>query len=447
MILERHYDDEALLAIMSCGKEAVARDAHLSGCVICMDNLESYQTMAEVLGEKSVWDFSDDFEEGTAKGAAAIRQFVEKMDSEDATAVALVDELLNSPRQWWMTTVEADERYHTNGVLRQLVKASETKIGTAPPEALDLAAAAIAVADITSGAETAQIRAAAYRQHAFALYYAGHFGRALASITAADALLAESPAPYDEARLDIVRSLVFGAQERQTEALAAAHRAAMTFRDFGDQQRLANALLAQASLLIFAHQYREALTMLEQMRAEMADKLGLYTRAVMFHDIGACQQNLEQTTAALDSYAVAAALYEENGTATEAIHIRNNIGIILASQGKRSQAKDMLRRAQTEFQRHGMIHAAVMTSLEIAEIALLESNFQEVEDLCHAAIRQFEAAGVAYSSEALTALTFLREAAEQRRATQETVWHVKTYVRRLPDEPALLFVPAPLPPA
>jgi hypothetical protein len=44
-------------------------------------------------------------------------------------------------------------------------------------------------------------------------------------------------------------------------------------------------------------------------------------------------------------------------------------------------------------------------------------------------------------------LTFLREAAQQRRATREIVWHVKTYIRRLPDEPALRFAPAPLPPA
>jgi len=74
-------------------------------------------------------------------------------------------------------------------------------------------------------------------------------------------------------------------------------------------------------------------------------------------------------------------------------------------------------------------------------------NFEEVEDLCRTAIRQFETAGVPHSSEALTALTFLREAAEQRRATQEIVWHVRTYIKRLPDEPALLFAPAPLPPA
>ena len=94
-----------------------------------------------------------------------------------------------------------------------------------------------------------------------------------------------------------------------------------------------------------------------------------------------------------------------------------------------------------------MVHASVVAGLDFAEIALLENNFKEVEDLCRAAIRQFEAAGVAYSSEALTALTFLREAAEQRRATQEVVWHVRTYIKRLPDEPALLFAPAPLPPA
>jgi hypothetical protein len=120
---------------------------------------------------------------------------------------------------------------------------------------------------------------------------------------------------------------------------------------------------------------------------------------------------------------------------------------VLGANGRRADARKRLRAVQAEFERLGMVHTAVVAGLDLAEIELLENNFPEVVQLCRAAIRQFEAAGAAYSSEALTALTFLREAAEQRRATQEIVWHVKTYIRRLPDEPALLFAPAPLPPA
>jgi hypothetical protein len=131
---------------------------------------------------------------------------------------------------------------------------------------------------------------------------------------------------------------------------------------------------------------------------------------------------------------------------TEAARIRHNVALLLSAEGKRAEARKRLRDCQVEFERLGMVHNCVLAALDLSEIALLENNFEEVEQLCHAAMRQIEAAGVSYSREALIALTYLREAAEQRRATQETFWHVKTYIGRLPDHPALLFAPAPLPP-
>jgi hypothetical protein len=152
-------------------------------------------------------------------------------------------------------------------------------------------------------------------------------------------------------------------------------------------------------------------------------------------------------TEALQSLQLAAEVYNELGHETEAVRVRYNVALLLAANGRRSEARTRLVEVQNDFLRLGMTHVAVVAGLDLAELALLENSFEEVEDLCRAAIRQFEKAGVAYTSEALTALTFLREAAEQRRATQEIVWHVKTYIRRLPDEPALLFAPAPLPPA
>jgi hypothetical protein len=160
-----------------------------------------------------------------------------------------------------------------------------------------------------------------------------------------------------------------------------------------------------------------------------------------------CRQNLRQVSEAVQAYQLAALLYDERGVATEAARVRYNIAVLLAAEGRQSDARKSLREAQVEFEKLGMVHVAVLAGLELAEIALLERNFQEVEDLCRKAIQQFEKAGVVHSSEALAALTFLREAAEQRRATQEIVWHVKTYIRRLPEEPALLFAPTPLPPA
>jgi hypothetical protein len=152
-------------------------------------------------------------------------------------------------------------------------------------------------------------------------------------------------------------------------------------------------------------------------------------------------------TDALQCLQMSAELFAELGNAQDSARVSYSVALLLSASGRRADAKKRLRDAQAEFGRLGMVHTAAVAALDLAEMALLENDFQEVEQLCRGAMKQFETAGVAYSTEALTALTFLREAAEQRRATQEIVWHVKTYIRRLPDEPALLFAPAPLPPA
>ncbi|MGZ8829540.1 MAG: tetratricopeptide repeat protein [Thermoanaerobaculia bacterium] len=449
MMLQRHYDDEALIAILHSGEEAVSHDTHLAGCDSCAQSLESYRVIAEILGDKVVWDLHEAHQDEAAKGAAALRSFAASMESEDERAAILVEELLSSRRQWWVATVARDERYHDAGVVRRLIAVSEAKIDSMPPDAVELAAAAGAVADALQVSEAVlQLRGSAYRQHAYSLFYIGDFTRSLEWVDRAQQVLEGcAVSEYALARLDVVRSLVHGAQERYDDALQVARRAATTFRRFGDMQRLASALMSQAYLLMNARNFRGALPLLLDLEKNFSSTVDLYTRALTHHNLGVCHQELGHVSDALDAYQVAGVLYEENSTATEAARVRHNVAILLSGQGKQAEAKKRLREVQGEFARLGMAHAAVIAGLELAEIALLENNLQEVENLCRAAMRQFEAAGVAYSSEALTALTFLREAAEQRRATQEVVWHVKTYIRRLPDEPALLFAPAPPPPA
>jgi hypothetical protein len=191
MMLQRHYDEEALIAILHSG-EAASRDEHIADCIQCSDLLDSYRVMAEVLGEGAVWDLHEAHqEEAAAKGAAALRAFATSMASDDAQAATLIDELIVAPRQWWVATVARDERYHTAGVIRRLVEVSEAKVDTMPPDAVELAAAAITVADgIEGGEELKQLRGAAYRQHGYALFYVGEFIRALESVDRSEQIFA-----------------------------------------------------------------------------------------------------------------------------------------------------------------------------------------------------------------------------------------------------------------
>jgi len=444
-MVERHHDEETLIAILHSGEE----DLHLKSCPSCTDVIESYRAITETLRDEDVWTVRDPHEAGAARGAAALRAFVAAKNNEDAEARELVDELLTSPRQWWTPTVINDERYQNAGVARRLIEVSESKIDTMPPDAVETAAAAIAITDVIDGDESLlQLRGSVYRQHAYALFYIGEHDAALKSVDCAQRIFEQCiVSDYDLARLDIVRSLVYAQQQRYEEALRVARGAAKVFRAFGDTQRFVSACMSEAYLLMQARRDRDALNRLLELKDDFWSQVDNHTRGVLLNNIGSCQSNLGHITDALQSLQFAAELYDELSNATEAVRVRYNVAMLLSTHGRQREAKTRFSEVQSAFASLGMAHNAVIVGLDLAEIALVENNFKEVEDLCRTAIRQFETAGVAYSSEVLTALTFLREAAEQRRATQEIIWHVKTYIRRLPEEPALLFAPAPLPPA
>ncbi|HSP17571.1 MAG TPA: hypothetical protein VLV78_22695 [Thermoanaerobaculia bacterium] len=445
MMLERHYDDEALIAMLHA--DDAERDAHLMDCKTCAETLRSYRAIAEVLGEQAVWDLREPSEEGAARGAASLRALAGEMESEDVRAESLVGAMLKFPRQWWTSTVISDERYQMAGVVRRLIAVSEAKIDTMPPDAVELAAAAIAITEIIDGGESLQqLRGAAYRQHAYALFYVGDFANALQSVDRAEQIFGQcTVSEYPMARLNIVRSLIYSMQGRHEDALRLARAAADVFQEFGDKQRFASARLSEVYLLMQMHSFRQALPLLLEIKHQNWDDIDLDTRARVLSNIGGCQWNIGETNEAVHSLQFSAELFDELGNRPEAARVRESLGALLMANGRYEEAKTRLIGARGDFESLGMPFSVVAVGLELAEIALLQNDYKEVENLCRAAMRQFEAAGVPHSSEALTALTYLREAAEQRRATQEIVWHVKTYIRRLPDEPALLFAPAPLP--
>lgn len=90
-----------------------------------------------------------------------------------------------------------------------------------------------------------------------------------------------------------------------------------------------------------------------------------------------------------------------------------------------------------------MIIAATEVSLEVAELLVTSSDFAEAEAICRVAIARFEASKLSYTAAALTALGLMHEAIANRTVTRKFVTHVRDYIRRVPDEPQLLFAAPP----
>jgi hypothetical protein len=83
-------------------------------------------------------------------------------------------------------------------------------------------------------------------------------------------------------------------------------------------------------------------------------------------------------------------------------------------------------------------------SLDMAELLASEERYDEVQLVCRSAMEIFKRAGTVYTARALTALAFMREAAAHRSVTPAQVRTVREYIRRLPDEPNLLFASPPI---
>ena len=80
-----------------------------------------------------------------------------------------------------------------------------------------------------------------------------------------------------------------------------------------------------------------------------------------------------------------------------------------------------------------------LTCVDEAEASLMLGQLAEVVRLCQRAMEYFSKASIAYTQGALTALAYLKEAAEGRTLTKQTLGDLRSYFELLPQQPHLLF--------
>lgn len=445
MIVERHYDDETLIALLDKTSEGASQDPHLSVCGQCLETLESYRAVSQVLGDDAVWSLRQLTTGPDPKTMANLRSFTAAAATETESGAQLVDLLISQPRSTWSETVRHDLRYQTAAVVRQLVERSEIVIDTMPPDALEMARIGVEIGQLLGHDEytsdvVRKALGAAWRQYGYTLFYIGEFNKALDASERARSLFEQcAVADYDLARVGIVRALVYGSLERYEEAQSIAVESARIFRAWGDRKRLASALSSEAHILILQDRYFEALPILEEVENDFKELMDSNARARVIGNIALCFAQTGRIADALQNYQIAAAIHEEMGTRTEAARIRYNVADLLATQGKFAEAQSRMRRIHDEFASLGMTYAAVCAGLGLAETLLVHGDAAEAEVLCRTAIEQFQRTGLAHTTQGLVALTFLREATVHRRATPEVVRHVRKFIERLPREPGLAF--------
>jgi tetratricopeptide (TPR) repeat protein len=443
MIVERHYDEDSLVAILDA--RILESDAHLASCAECAERLEDFRFVTEALRDAATWDQREVNAAPNSNTIATLRAFADTMAAEDAAAARWLEDLLAGERETWMAKLNAHPEWRTAGMLRALIGRMPSLLDSMPADAVECASLATSIADgLPDDPRTAQLRGAAWRERAYSLLYVGRYAEAeVAVMRAQEILRGAAIAEFDIARVGTVKALIDRSMERIPAAFEAVRATRETFAAFGDVTREASAGLAHAQLLFNTQRFEEALTLLTSLEERVRASNDADSHARVLANLGWVCSRLGRTSDALRYHRLAATLFADLGVHTEVVRENWNIAAILGSEGRLDEALAAYHDVRGEFSRLGMVMPAALAGLHIAEILLSREMYDEVNDICQAAMRAFDTAGVLYGANAMTALAYIHEASRNRKATPALARHVRQYLEELPRNASLLFAPPP----
>jgi tetratricopeptide (TPR) repeat protein len=442
-MIERHYTDEALISLIETNR--ASSDRHLPSCEPCSAKIESFRMIADALCDQETWDRPA--REPVPATIANLRAFADRMTDEDSRAETILKELLAGSREEWMPRLQEHPEWRTAGVVRKLIAQVYTTVFSMPRDAVEMTALATTIAENLNAADypsdtIARLRGAASRAEAYALYYIGNFSAAEAAVFASERHFCSCVVnEYELARLGIVKALVLRPFERFSDASNAAVASARTFERYGDLDKTVSAKLAEVQMLCSRSMYVQAERLLLDLERQISTSTHVNTHARVLANLGECCRKLGKVERAIYYYDCASALLNDIGARTETVRIRWSVAVMLAEAGKVADACQRLRVLSREMEHLGMTSEAAIAGLDVAELLLAQNRYEEVDEICRSTMQAFELAGLSYTTRALTALAYIREAASYRRADRTLVQNVREYIRKLPRQPNLLFAP------
>jgi tetratricopeptide (TPR) repeat protein len=372
-----------------------------------------------------------------------LRNFAATTAAENAAARPIVEKLIAASPEQRTALLERNPQWRTAGVVRKLLARVDETNYTDPKLAADLAALAVEVAEQINPklypADTVmKLRAVAWRERGYALMYVGSFPEALAALDRSDECLNEcAVSDYDHARAGMYRALIYREFERFSEALSIVREARPVFEAYGDRKHAALADGTEAAVLMALGRLSEALAIHLRIAADNA--LDHESRACALSNAGQCYLDLSQFAEAKRMFAHAVSSFEELGLVSRRAISRWWLARALSDEGSYEQALPLLVAIRSEFEELGMSEDVALVALHAADVLLILERPAEVAELCRSSIEYFAKAGLAYSQSAMTALAYLREAADQGTLSPAKVKQVRAFFKVLPKQPHLLF--------
>lgn len=416
-------------------------EREIASCAECRTTFELVAVADDELSDPDVWE--------PVTGSASLdslREHGARVAAEDEEAAALLEPFLRAPAQAAWQSFHS-KRYRTGGVVRKLIAHAATLHECEPLVALTFADAAIMIAEVlpddSYAANTVyELRGTAWKERANALRFLGRYDEGLESLRRAErAYRALTWPAFGLASVAHVRASILLEQERYEEASEAAAIAEQAFSYLGDDDRQMGALFMRA---IVAFQRRQLETAIELFR-RISDYGETHHDALWTaraaQALGNCYLDARNAAEASVQLHTALVLFRELGQRTQIIRTEWGVARLFMDGGKLEEAIRRLRTVIAEFASGGMVTDSALAGLDLAEILLAVGQQREIVVLTRDLFRVFTDAGMLTG--ALTAIAYLKEAAESGRLTSADIEAVRGFLRRAERQPSLRFVPPP----
>jgi tetratricopeptide (TPR) repeat protein len=292
-------------------------------------------------------------------------------------------------------------------------------------------------AEAPSRIHAIHLRALARKEHANACEKTGDLRTALRHAEESVALFGKETGAllFEATRAKLVVCKVLRELGELERAMRLARECASTFTDFGDVTFTNMARMFEAGVLFTSRRFREALAIFQEVMAQAELDGDRVTVARCLQCAADCAREIGDLNAARNLYPRALAHFESLNIPSDANCTRWALALTLASSGKVPHAVSELYKVRAVFLTLGMNSHAASAGMDIARIKF-EAG-EDVRDLCAELVPLLTQAGL--TQNAIEALAYIREQAQQGALTTKKIVRVRTYFDQLATKPLLLF--------
>jgi tetratricopeptide (TPR) repeat protein len=371
---------------------------------------------------------------------AEFRRMARRISQERNEACEVIRTLLVDPSPYVGAPLPPE--WITAGMAFELADAANNLRAESPARSASLAELATIVAasldDDYPAVTRMQAVAGAWKEVANAHRYRSNYESALAALQRADRAVQDEPAlAHDRAVLAFARATTLGEINRLPEALVLLDEALDIFDSHGDQHRIAQCELLRGMIHQRQGDGEEARAAYRRALAG-ARKIGdAHTAGSALSNLGVLNADHGRPDEALDAFQQARAIFTDLGAHAEVARAAWGIGFALLASGRYTAAIPMLREARQQLRLLSLSEEAGIAGVDLVHAYLAVQQYDAARRLLVAVIEEFRPSGL--NERALVALKYLHDAVPEARP--ETARHVRTYLSRLREEPARLFLP------